>query len=184
MVSGAVSCEVIIGGAGARLSLTTILAHLLAAAYFVTWAALYGVLLHWRTSMNAWVLAFVAAGTGFLVIVATFAVASNFAASNITTSLEHGHQHYMSGLIHVGMIMESSFVFFAAILVPSALQLGFLGLNETCCTWSGVETTQFVVTYLISLLYYHFAIAHAIRLLYADLRPVFQVPDVFTKTSD
>lgn len=184
MVNPGVSCEVIIGGTGARLPATTVFAHAFAALYFAAWAVIYGVLLHWRTSMNAWVLAFIAAGTGFLVIVAIFAVASNFAASNVTTGLEHGHMHYMSGLVHVGLIMESTFVFFVAILVPSALQFGFLAFNETCCSWSGADSTQFTVTYLISLLYYHFGIAHAVRLLYADLRPVFQVPDVFTKPND
>ena len=173
--SGMTSVEIVTGGRGLQPPSGTILVHALALVYFVTWAVLYGILLHWRTSMNAWVLAFVAAGTGFVVAAAVLGVASSFASSNISSNLESAGLHYTSGLVLVGLVMESSLIFFLAIVVPAALQLGFLAFNETCCTWSGTESTPFVATYLISLFYYHLGIAQSIRLLNADLKPVWQV---------
>lgn len=172
---GHISCEIVTGGRGLQPPSGTILVHALTLVYFVTWATLYGILLHWRTSMNAWVLAFVSAGTGFVVVAAVLGVASNFASSNISSNLEQAGLHYSSGLVLVGLVMESSMIFFFAIVVPAALQLGFLAFNETCCTWSGTESTPFVATYLLSLFYYHFGILQAVRLLNADLKPVWQV---------
>lgn len=181
-----ISVEVISGGSGLRPSGWTILVHALAGVYFVVWSVLCGILLHWPSSMNAWVLAIVAAGTGFVVGAAVLAALSNFATRNIASNLEPRGLHYASGLVHVGIMTESTLTFFYAILASSALQLGFLALNETCCTWSGDDGPRFVATYLISLFLYHLGIAVSIKLLYTDLRPVFQVPDVFSdhKASD
>lgn len=175
MPRGDISCEIVSGGRGLQPPAATVWVHALALAYFVVWAALYGVLLHWRSSMNAWALAFVAAGTGFVVAAAVLAAASDFATSNVSSNLERAGLHYASGLVHVGVVMESSLIFFLSIAVPAALQLGFLAFNEPCCSWSGEESAPFVATYLISLFYYHLGIAQAIKLLHADLKPVWQV---------
>jgi hypothetical protein len=176
--------EVNTGGSGLRPSDWTIMAHAFAAVYFVVWSVLDGVLLHWPASMNAWVLAIVAAGTGFAASAVVLAAASSFSTRNVASNLDARGQHYMSGLIHVKIVVKSSLIFFFAIVTAAVLKLAFLAINETCCTWSGVETSRFVATYLLSIFLYQLGTAAAIELLYTDYRPVFQVPNVFGKSAD
>lgn len=178
---GDISTEVITGGRGLIPAPSTIASHALALAYFVSWSMLYGAMLHWRAAMNAWVLAFAAAGTGFAVVIAVMATASEFSKNNMSSNLESGGLHYTSGLIHVGLVMESTLIFFVAIAVPTILQLGYLAFNETCCSWSGGDGgATFAATYLASLLYYHLAIAQAVKMLCADARPVYQVTGILS----
>jgi hypothetical protein len=178
-----VDCEVISGGKGLRAPAAAIAAHALAAAHFAAWAGLYGAALHWPAAANAWVLMMVAAGTGLLVSGAALATASDFSARNIASNIEPeglGLRH-LSGLVHVGAIVRASLAIAQSAIVPPALQLGYLAFRGPCCSWSGPEAGDagFLATYVASLLYCHAGALAAVQVLYADLRPVYQLTDSF-----
>jgi len=174
-VNPGVLCEVVSGGKGVATPISRTVSHFVALIYFVTWAVLYGVLLHWPTSMNAWILAFCSAGVGFIVSCGVLATTHAFAAQNMVSNVGSGDLHYTSGLVHVGILVKATLIIVLAIFVPAALQLSYLSFHTTCCFWSGDVSIQFLAAYLISLFYYHFGVATTVQLLYTDLRPVFQV---------
>ena len=176
-----INCEIITGGRSLQPPSASIWIHVLVLIYFIVWAIIYGIMLHWPTLMNAWVLAFVASGTGILILIATLGVASRFASSNTSSNLAVPGFHYTSGLVHVGLVMESSLIVFFAILVPSVLQLTYLAFNNSCCSWSGYESDEndsFIATYLISLFYYHFGTLQMLKLINAELKPVWQLTNI------
>lgn len=175
---GDISVEIITGGAGNRPDVFTFAVHAIILIYFITFAVIIGIALHWPEFLNLWVVSFVAAGVGFVVILTSLAHTFSFMGKEIASNLTQPGLHYQSGLIHVSVITRGMLAFFAAIVVSSALQLSYLAWNTTCCLSTGVrfDHPRFVAAYLISLFYYHYGITWAIQLLHCDFYPIFQVP--------
>jgi len=180
------SCEIITGGPQLRPSFTNVWIHSIILIYFIVWGTLYTFWLHLQAPSNAWNLSFVASGTGFIGIIAILASTSIFESSNISSNIHHHGMHYTSGLVLVGLVIETSIISFFSILIPSLLQFLFLIIKTPCCSWKGSEfinDPSFIATYIISIFYYNFGALQMIKLIIADLRPVWQVTELWSKHS-